>query len=315
MKCQKCGTETTAKFCPECGAPMTQEQVPDSGVQNQNTGGTVEKKKHTGLAIAAFVLSFLGPLALIGLVMAIVDIAKDSKKEYKHGLAIAAIVISAIMLLAFGSSQSNKKEENASTAETTTSEEVTTDTNIDEDESIAVDTEADNTSDDTVEEVEEVEEEEPEIEEPQIPKDEFVASCTDLAVDYKNIARDPDSYIGNNYYFTCCISDARESGMLSGYQKYYITYAFDMDKAQDAVNRGWADSISDAKYSGMDTDLSVWMIDKQNEGSEDYVKLLEDDIVTVYGTFNGMTSTSNSLTGEKGEQMALDIKFVDLLAE
>ena len=49
--------------------------------------------------------------------------------------------------------------------------------------------------------------------------------------------------------------------------------------------------------------------------TEDYIKILNDDIVKVYGTFTGMTETKNSLNGEKGEQMSLDIKYVELIEE
>jgi hypothetical protein len=57
------------------------------------------KKKNSGLGIGAFILSFLGPLALIGIILAIIDLVKDKNKSYKHGLSIAALVIGAIMMM------------------------------------------------------------------------------------------------------------------------------------------------------------------------------------------------------------------------
>lgn len=39
----------------------------------------------------------------------------------------------------------------------------------------------------------------------------------------------------------------------------------------------------------MDYDKSVWLLDNRNTSDEDYVKILNDDIVKVYGTFTGMS--------------------------
>ena len=52
---------------------------------------------HSGLAIASFVLALLGCTSLIGLILGIVDVAVN--KQRKHGLSIAAIVISSIWLV------------------------------------------------------------------------------------------------------------------------------------------------------------------------------------------------------------------------
>ena len=35
----------------------------------------------------------------------------------------------------------------------------------------------------------------------------------------------------------------------------------------------------------MDYDKSVWLLDNRNASDEDYIKILNDDIVKVYGTF------------------------------
>ncbi|MBO6213923.1 MAG: hypothetical protein J6N76_00130 [Lachnospiraceae bacterium] len=326
MKCPKCGNETDAKFCPECGTEVQPTVANASTTWTQNTvtsnsygSNDASKKKNSGLGIAGFVLSFFGPLALVGIILAIVDMAKDKKAEYKHSLSIAAIVIGVVMLLIFATTNGSddKKTEHSTTQEET---EVTESDDIkDEDDAIALE-EGTNAIENEVDEAETSEEtvseqSEPEVEEEVIPKEEFVATCTDLNESYKSIARDPSGYIGQNFYYTCLVSSVREGGMLTGYQKYYITYAFDMDKAQDAINRGWADDLEDARYTGMDYDTCVWVSDNRNESDPEYVKVIENDIVTIYGTFNGLAETKNSLTGETGEQMALDVKYVDLIAE
>lgn len=49
------------------------------------------------MSILAFVLSVLFGTSLIGLILAIIDLVIH--REYKHGLSIAAIIISGVYLL------------------------------------------------------------------------------------------------------------------------------------------------------------------------------------------------------------------------
>lgn len=305
MKCQKCGTETDSKFCPECGAPITQQQESTySGPIYGSSNSSYQKKKHSGLGIASFVLSFLGPLAFVGIILAIIDLLKDKAKTYKHGLTIAAIVIGVIMLGIVGISSNDS---NSTTEKTSVVEEKT-----ENDNSTIEDSEEEGSSEDESNTQEVVDEESVES---TISKEDYIASCIDLDENYKTVARNPSDYTNQNFYFICYISDVREGGLLTGNQKYYISYAFDLDKAHEAINSGWADDLEDAVYTGMDYDKSVWLLDNRNTSDEDYVKILNDDIVKVYGTFTGMTETKNSLNGEKGEQMSLDIKYVELIEE
>ena len=146
-----------------------------------------------------------------------------------------------------------------------------------------------------------------------LSKKEFIKSCG--KIDYKKLARNPEKYIGKNYYFTCYVSSAREGGLFTGFQKYYITYSFSMKKAKKYVKKGWADSIPDAWLYASDTNKCVWLLDNRDENDPDYVKILENDVIKVYGTFTGLTDTQNALSGETGEQVSLDIKYVEILAE
>ena len=109
MKCYKCGAESSSKFCPECGsdlsAQMNQPPVsaPTPPPPYNNWSNTVPNTppKHSGLSIAAFVVSFLGCLGFIGTILGIVDLA-NAKKETtvrKHGLSIAAIVIGIVFTI------------------------------------------------------------------------------------------------------------------------------------------------------------------------------------------------------------------------
>lgn len=143
-----------------------------------------------------------------------------------------------------------------------------------------------------------------------LDKDAFIASCSEL--DYKSIARNPENYVGQNFYYLCYISSARTS---KSNQKYYITYAFDMDKAKDRIESGWSEKFEDAAEYCRDYDVCVWLNDDRSESDIDYVKILEKDVVLVYGTFTGMESTQNSLTGETGEEVSLDIKYAYIVSD
>lgn len=59
----------------------------------------------------------------------------------------------------------------------------------------------------------------------------------------------------------------------------------------------------------------IFLIDRQDSDSADYLKILNKDIITAYCTFTGITETENSLTGEKGEEISLDIHYADLISE
>ena len=42
-------------------------------------------------------------------------------------------------------------------------------------------------------------------------------------------------------------------------------------------------------------------------------KLLEDDIITVYGTFDGLEKQTSALLGTKSEYPAIKMKYVELI--
>ncbi len=144
-------------------------------------------------------------------------------------------------------------------------------------------------------------------------RDSFIESCSEL--DYKALARNPDNYIGQNYYFVCYVSSVRTGGLTSGYQKYCVTYAFDIDEARERVENGYSESLEEAAIFCTDYDTCVWLVDNRDESDSDYTKILDNDIAIVYGTFTGLTTSKNSLTNETSEKVSLDIKYVDIIEE
>ena len=127
-------------------------------------------------------------------------------------------------------------------------------------------------------------------EEPTVSADEYKAECEDL--DYKAVMRNPDDYIGKKFKVTVEIFSASENWDNGVYYKAY------------------ADDGSGTYFNDM-----IWIFDKRDPESDGYVKILEDDIVKFYGEFNGLQETENKLNGEKGEDVALDVYYADLIQE
>ena len=147
---------------------------------------------------------------------------------------------------------------------------------------------------------------EPRTVEFKVDKDTFISSCTEL--DYKSLARNPDDYIGSNFYYTCYISDVRQSGSTV----YYVAYTIDTESVLDENGEIISTNAQDYDW---DYDQSVWLFDYRDESADDYEKILEGDVVIVFGTFNGLSTSQNTLTKELGEMVSLDVKYAQRLAE
>lgn len=120
MRCLKCGeiSENT-KFCPNCGAPMPETRYAspeDNQPEWQNNGENQPegKKKNSKLSIFALIFSISMCLCPVGIILAIIDLCKKDKKT-KHNLSIAALIISAIVLIIgfiYNGSSENKTANN-----------------------------------------------------------------------------------------------------------------------------------------------------------------------------------------------------------
>ena len=67
--------------------------------------------------------------------------------------------------------------------------------------------------------------------------------------------------------------------------------------------------------SGTYWDHMIYIFDDQDEDSADYLHVLEDDVITVYGTFEGMEDTRNYLNDETSQDVALHMKYAKLIKE
>ncbi|MCI6243977.1 MAG: DUF4190 domain-containing protein [Agathobacter sp.] len=123
------------------------------------------------------------------------------------------------------------------------------------------------------------------------PRKEFIDSCQKF--EYKKIARNPDDYIGQNFKVTVQIFSKSEDSLFT-----------------DAYMKAYTDDGSGTYFDKM-----IYVFDEQDENSPDYVNVLENDIITVYGTFEGMEETKNVLNGEKSKDVALHMKYAKLVSE
>lgn len=293
------------------------------------------KKRFSGLSIAAFVVSFFGWGAIVGIVLGIIDLvqAKKETEPKRHGLSIAAIIIGALfyvfllgsIVLSVLNTPSYSMTAPPTPAAVTTApsdtkpnEEITpapTETARPAQETPqAVPTETPQMTPKQTPAPASKEEEAPAAqEEPSSNqgKDAFIASCIELP--YEDATKTPSAYIGQNFYYTVYVSVNKKEDVPVGYRGCYIANKIDPDDIRDMMEfYGW--DYKTAAYSAQDSDRSVWLLDNRSKTDSDYVQLSEGDVVRVYGTFHGLVQVKE-LGGTMAEKMSLDIRYVEVLPE
>ena len=114
MKCTKCGNEFEGNFCSKCGEKVTDKKYEDV-YPNES-----EKIKQSTLGIVAMILSFTGCFAIIGLILAIIDLAKKDDTK-KHTCSVIAIVVCTIILIIGIVNMDSSPKSNTETNKTITS--------------------------------------------------------------------------------------------------------------------------------------------------------------------------------------------------
>ena len=299
MICQKCGKELNENFqvCPYCGSPIQQDvniqqnasynygnhQMQQSGSYsygNQANYAQQPKKKNT-IGILSLILGIAGMLlscVIVGIVPAIASVVLGIigiVKNNGKGQSIAGIVCGIIGILIFLF---------ALIISGTTDTGSVADTQQ-QTEAVSGQMKEPNDSKSS-----ESEKKDTKKSEEQMQK-EFIDSCQEF--DYKKIARNPDDYIGQNFKVTVQIYSKSEGGLFT--ESYMKAYTDD--------------------GSGTYFDKMIYVFDEQNDSSASHVNVLENDIITVYGTFEGMEDTTNMLNGEKSKDVALHMKYAKLISE
>ena len=125
---------------------------------------------------------------------------------------------------------------------------------------------------------------------PEISEDDYKAECQ--TVDYKELCRYPEKYEGTKIVVKVKVSQIIDANF-SGSEKAWRTYT---------DNSGY----------GFYADDEYYMLDKRGG---DVVKILEDDIITVYGEFTGLEKITRALTSTTDELPRIEVKYADLANE
>ena len=125
---------------------------------------------------------------------------------------------------------------------------------------------------------------------PEISEDDYKAECQ--TVDYKELCRYPEKYEGTKIAVKVKVSQIIDANF-SGSEKAWRTYT---------DNSGY----------GFYADDEYYMLDKRGG---DAVKILEDDIITVYGEFTGLEKITRALTSTTDELPRIEVKYADLVDE
>lgn len=123
---------------------------------------------------------------------------------------------------------------------------------------------------------------------PEISEDDYKAECQ--TVDYKELCRYPEKYEGTKIVVKVKVSQIIDANF-SGSEKAWRTYT---------DNSGY----------GFYADDEYYMLDKRGG---DAVKILDDDIITVYGEFTGLEKITRALTSTTDELPRIEVKYADLV--
>ncbi len=241
--------------------------------------------QHSTLSILAIVFSIL--IFPIGFVLSFIDLVRTDK-EHKHTFSVVGLIISILIpIVAYGAYFFGS---GAYTSEKT------------DNDSIAIEN--------FVDDVEDYQKKEKSPKEPieeqvhEMTEEEFKSTC--LAFDYKTIARNPERYGGRNFKVTVQIYDSVKGEAYDDFDVYYKAFTeggFDLGlenvEAKDAVYMG---------------DM-IFLIDNRDTTNPNYFRMLDGDVVTIYGTFYEMVETTNEVTDDEGEGIALYMKYADLISE
>lgn len=118
---------------------------------------------------------------------------------------------------------------------------------------------------------------------PVVTRDEIAASATTAS--YKDLMRTPEDYEGQYIVLTVKVQQTVKDGQ-------FRVYTDD--------GNGWY--MADEYY----------MLDKR---VDDDTKILDDDVIKVYGQYEGAEEVVRALTGTKDEVPVIDILYIDLISE
>lgn len=176
---------------------------------NERYRGNPTRPHNTGLSIWAFVLVILVPFAFIGVVLAVIDLIKNSHDGNKHAFSYIALVLGVLILFGSGSTLENIAKRNTSQSSYTKVTSANKDTG---NSSKSYKTSS----------------------KKEMTENEFKGLCVEYtADDYNKILRNPDQY--NDYYAKL---NGRVKQVIEGLFGYYTIYI------EDSAGNIWETSYS-----------------------------------------------------------------------
>lgn len=288
IKCPECGKEISelAEKCPNCGFPIGFSSTTSNAYNSQSNINAQQsynkpvmksyeaKPKQSTLGILALIFSVLGCTFWIGIILAIIDLCrKDEKKKVCSIIAICISVIWIILAVSVGGTDNNPSTQNANTEDAAS-------TTVIQDEKVPS-----KQAEDVQEEKKDNKKAESQSE--QMNREDFINSCSEMS--YKTLARNPEDYIGEHIVLTIKISQIIQGGLFDNNQ-YYRVYTND--------------------------DYGMWLGDEyfmyDSRANQD-IKILQDDILTVYAEFAGTETVERALTGTKEEVLSIKAIYIDLI--
>lgn len=116
---------------------------------------------------------------------------------------------------------------------------------------------------------------------------EYISDCTEIS--YNDLARSPDKYIGEKLKITVEIQQVLSNGFSSNAYRCYEDY--DIHSGDSYLDKEWY-----VEYSLND----------------DESRILENDIITFYGTYDGTSKLERALTGVTDYVPTLQAKYCEL---
>ena len=121
-------------------------------------------------------------------------------------------------------------------------------------------------------------------------EDEFKSSCQEIG--YKKLLRTPDDYVGQRIVITAEVQQVIDGGLFDD-SKYYRVQ-------------------TDNSGSGYYFDDEYFMYDNR---VNDDMKILDKDVLKIYGEFTGLETIKRAMTGTKDEVPAIKAYYIELINE
>lgn len=121
-------------------------------------------------------------------------------------------------------------------------------------------------------------------------EDEFKSSCQEIG--YKKLLRTPDDYVGERIVITAEVQQVIDGGLFDD-SKYYRVQ-------------------TDNNDSGYYFDDEYFMYDNR---VDDDMKILDGDVLKIYGEFTGLETMKRVITGSKDEVPAIKAYYIELISE